>query len=107
MICFRCQETREHTYCARVKLESVPPMWLCEVCRRPNPSNVIDLATDPRANQVEQEAVDSEDSAEIVDQNAAQSSRTNQVVNNEAGPSSSRTNQVEKAVGNASDKSSS
>ncbi|CAA7030887.1 unnamed protein product [Microthlaspi erraticum] len=33
MICFKCRETREHTYCARVLLPSVPPIWLCEVCR--------------------------------------------------------------------------
>ncbi|XP_024007597.1 uncharacterized protein LOC112083558 [Eutrema salsugineum] len=33
MICFKCRETREHTYCTRVFLPSVPPIWLCEVCR--------------------------------------------------------------------------
>lgn len=80
-------------------------MWLCEVCRRPNSSSVVDLATNPRSNQAEEEAVGSENSAETVDQKAPP--RTNQVVNNEAGPSSSRTNQVEQAVGNASDESSS
>ncbi|CAH2044073.1 unnamed protein product [Thlaspi arvense] len=33
MICFKCRETREHTYCARVFLPSVPSIWLCEACR--------------------------------------------------------------------------
>ncbi|VVB17573.1 unnamed protein product [Arabis nemorensis] len=33
MTCFKCRDTREHTYCARISLPSVPPIWLCEMCR--------------------------------------------------------------------------
>ncbi|KAF8089563.1 hypothetical protein N665_0502s0028 [Sinapis alba] len=33
MICFKCRHTREHTYCARGFLSSVPDIWQCEACR--------------------------------------------------------------------------
>ncbi|CAF2144870.1 BnaAnng06750D [Brassica napus] len=33
MVCFKCRDTREHTYCARVFLPSVPHIWICEACR--------------------------------------------------------------------------
>ncbi|RID76796.1 hypothetical protein BRARA_B03747 [Brassica rapa] len=33
MVCFKCRDTREHTYCARVFLPSVPLIWICEACR--------------------------------------------------------------------------
>ncbi|XP_056858207.1 uncharacterized protein LOC108838237, partial [Raphanus sativus] len=33
MICFKCRDTHEHTYCARVFLPSVPLIWICEACR--------------------------------------------------------------------------
>ncbi|XP_010495106.2 PREDICTED: uncharacterized protein LOC104772160 [Camelina sativa] len=35
MTCFSCRKVREHIYCARVCLRSVPHIWLCEVCRSP------------------------------------------------------------------------
>ncbi|XP_010522775.1 PREDICTED: flavonoid 3'-monooxygenase isoform X3 [Tarenaya hassleriana] len=34
--CFQCREVREHIYCARVPLPSIPDIWLCEVCRSSN-----------------------------------------------------------------------
>ncbi|KAG2305567.1 hypothetical protein Bca52824_034218 [Brassica carinata] len=41
MICFKCRDTREHTYCARVFLPSVPPIWICEACRFSSPLLMI------------------------------------------------------------------
>ncbi|XP_024012326.1 uncharacterized protein LOC18017000 [Eutrema salsugineum] len=55
MTCFNCREVREHIYCAKISLRSVPDMWLCQVCRSPSRalhiSNLVDndikdLATD-------------------------------------------------------------
>ncbi|CAH8389613.1 unnamed protein product [Eruca vesicaria subsp. sativa] len=36
MICFKCRHTREHTYCAKAFLPSVPDIWLCEACWFPS-----------------------------------------------------------------------
>ncbi|KAF3540606.1 hypothetical protein F2Q69_00025197 [Brassica cretica] len=33
MVCFKCRDTREHTYCAKVFVPSVPHIWICEACR--------------------------------------------------------------------------
>ncbi|CAN7125698.1 unnamed protein product [Brassica rapa subsp. narinosa] len=34
MVCFKCRDTREHTYCAKVLfVPYVPHIWICEACR--------------------------------------------------------------------------
>lgn len=102
------------SYCARVKLQRVPCLWLCEECR--SYSSIPEIAgktAHSRINQVEEavriEAVPSSKTNHLTRTNQAQdpidqtapSSRTVQVVNNKAlieiAPSS-RTNQVEQVV---------
>ncbi|XP_010483773.1 PREDICTED: uncharacterized protein LOC104762221 [Camelina sativa] len=120
MICVKCRDTREHTYCARMLLHRVPRIWLCEECRDPSSANhqVKEAAQLSRTVQVEQVVVNkvsidqtvplSRTKQLIVDnqvpidrQTAPSSLRTNQVVDKKdwmgAAPSS-RTNQVVEQV---------
>ncbi|XP_023645857.1 uncharacterized protein LOC17876154 isoform X2 [Capsella rubella] len=113
MTCFKCRDTREHTYCARVILQRVPRIWLCEECRDSSSANphVKEAAQLSRTMQVEQAAVNKVsidqtvplsrtkllvDIQDPIDR-AAPSSRTIQAVDNGISTEaalSSRTNQV-------------
>ncbi|CAL9244440.1 unnamed protein product [Arabidopsis halleri] len=118
MTCFMCRDAREHTYCARVMLQRVPRLWICEECRDfssiANKTANSQAAQPSRTIQVEQVVVKEvcidqtvPSSTTIVDNEtlieaAAPSSRTNQVVDNkdwiEAAAPSLRSNHVVEQV---------
>ncbi|XP_010423147.1 PREDICTED: uncharacterized protein LOC104708301 [Camelina sativa] len=55
MTCFSCRKVREHIYCARVCLRSVPHIWLCEVCRSPARVSQISNLKDNSSSNVKEE----------------------------------------------------
>ncbi|KAF8083754.1 hypothetical protein N665_0754s0010 [Sinapis alba] len=58
MVCFECRDTHQHTYCTRVFLPSVPPIWICEAChsssrvlaenQMDSETNVVEPCSDPK-----------------------------------------------------------
>ncbi|KAG7538738.1 Zinc finger FYVE/PHD-type [Arabidopsis suecica] len=112
MTCFMCRDTREHTYCARVMLQRVPRLWICEECRdfssianKTANSQVEEAAQPSTTIQAEQvvvkevcidQTVPSSRTIQVPVDQTTPSSRT--IVDNEdlieAAAPSSRTNQV-------------
>ncbi|AED97422.1 unnamed protein product [Arabidopsis thaliana] len=79
MTCFLCRDTREHIYCARVHLRSVPRMWICEECRM-NPvvvNNVapVDQEAAASSSRITYQVADSE----VVNQTMTSSDSGNQI----------------------------
>ncbi|KAG7538739.1 Zinc finger FYVE/PHD-type [Arabidopsis suecica] len=99
MTCLFCRDTREHIYCSRGNLGSVPPMWMCEECISSRINRVVNNEA-----PIDQAAASSRSTYQVVDsevvhQNMTSSDSGNQISATHDQPSQAHASSVaEEAV---------